>query len=424
MLGAQWGDEGKGKLVDALAQHYDVVARAQGGANAGHTIYDDTGAKWKLHLLPSGVLNPSAKCVVGNGVVVHVPSILEEIEGVEARGVDLKGRLFISDRAHALVEAHKAMDGAREEELAGEGKAIGTTRRGIGPAYATKAQRIGLRIADLFDPVALRAGLERLHRECSARFPSAELPSVDAEVERYASIAERIRPYVVDTVSLLHGMLSDGTTVLIEGANATMLDLDFGTYPYVTSSNPSAGGALVGLGIPPRKLGKLIAVVKAYTTRVGEGPYPTELHGALADALREKGAEYGTTTGRPRRVGWLDLPALRYADRVNAFDEVNLTKLDVLDDLETIEVCTGYRTPQGDVVDAVPASLEAYAAYEPVFETLPGWKTDISAVRVWDDLPENAKNYCSFVEKKLGVHVRWIGVGPGRDAIVLKPKEI
>ncbi|KAL6768109.1 hypothetical protein ACKKBF_B37840 [Auxenochlorella protothecoides x Auxenochlorella symbiontica] len=422
VLGMQWGDEGKGKLVDILAQKYEIVARAQGGANAGHTIYDTEGNKWKLHLLPSGILNPKAKCVIGNGVVVHLPSLLEEIEGMEARGVSVEGRLFISSRAHLLFDLHKEIDGRREEELAGTGKEIGTTRRGIGPAYASKAIRNGLRVGDLAHPDAFAAKLRALALDGQRRFADFDY-DVEAEIASYRAIAARIAPYVSDTVHALNEWADEGRSILVEGANATMLDLDFGTYPYVTSSNPSIGGVVVGLGLAPRRLGATIGVAKAYTTRVGAGPYPTEIHGELADTLREVGAEYGTTTGRPRRVGWLDMVALRYAVRINGLTHLNLTKLDVLDGLKEIRVGVGYRTPEGDL-PTVPADLETLERAEVVWETLPGWQQDISKARTWEDLPENAKKYVRFIESRLGVHVKWIGVGPGREAVVLKPLEL
>ncbi|KAK2080868.1 hypothetical protein QBZ16_000722 [Prototheca wickerhamii] len=423
VLGSQWGDEGKGKLVDILAQKYEIVARAQGGANAGHTIYDTEGNKWKLHLLPSGILNPKATCVVGNGVVVHLPSLLEEIEGMRARGVSVEGRLFISSRAHLLFDLHKEIDARREEELEGTGKQIGTTRRGIGPAYSSKAVRNGLRVGDLlsdFDSFASR--LRQLALDGQRRFARFDY-DVEAEIASYREIAEQVRPFVTDTVHALNSWAAEGRQILVEGANATMLDLDFGTYPYVTSSNPSIGGVLIGLGLAPRRLGAIVGVAKAYTTRVGAGPYPTEIFGDLAENLREVGAEYGTTTGRPRRVGWLDLVALRYATDINGFTQLNLTKLDVLDGLEEIKVGVAYRDgATGERLATVPADIETLARVEVEYETLPGWQQDISKVRTWDDLPENAKKYVQFIEDNVGVHCKWIGVGPGRDAVIIKPQ--
>lgn len=420
VLGTQWGDEGKGKLVDILAQQYEVVARAQGGANAGHTIYDSEGNKYKLHLIPSGILNPNATCVIGNGVVVHLPGLFDEIQGMKDKGIQVEGRLKISDRAHLLFDLHKEIDGQREAELAGTGKAIGTTKRGIGPAYASKATRNGLRVGDLKNLETFADKLRKLALDGSRRFQDFDY-DVEADIAKYKDMAAVVAPYVVDSVQLIHEWVAQGKRLLIEGANATMLDIDFGTYPYVTSSNPSIGGVLTGLGIAPTSLGAIIGVAKAYTTRVGAGPYPTELHGELADALREIGAEYGTTTGRPRRIGWLDMVALKYATVINGLTHLNITKLDVLSDLEEIKVGMRYKGPDGNYLPGFPADLELLDACEVEYVTLPGWKEDISKVRRWEDLPEAAKNYVQYIEDSLGVHCKWIGVGPGRDALVVKP---
>lgn len=420
VLGTQWGDEGKGKLVDILAQKYDIVARAQGGANAGHTIYDNDGNKYKLHLIPSGILNPNAICVVGNGVVVHLPGLFEEIRGLAARGVSAEGRLIISDRAHLLFDLHKEMDGLREAELSG--KAIGTTKRGIGPAYASKATRNGVRVGDLKDPQAFADKLRKLVLDGERRFSDFQY-DVEKEILFYKEMAETVAPYVGDTVYQLNEWADEGRKILIEGANATMLDIDFGTYPFVTSSNPSIGGVISGLGLAPSRLGAIIGVAKAYTTRVGAGPYPTEIHGNLAEELREVGGEYGTTTGRPRRIGWLDMVALRYASRINGLTHVNLTKLDVLSELDEVKVGVAYKLPSGDILKTVPSDLSLLESCEVVYETLPGWKEDISKVRNWDDLPLAAQKYVRYVEQSVGVHCKWIGVGPGRDAIVIKPLE-
>mmetsp|Transcript_33305 Transcript_33305/g.78984 ORF Transcript_33305/g.78984 Transcript_33305/m.78984 type:complete len:505 (+) Transcript_33305:84-1598(+) len=417
VLGTQWGDEGKGKLVDVLAQKYDVVARAQGGANAGHTIYDSDGKKYALHLIPSGILNRGAKCVVGNGVVVHVPALFEEIEELEASGVPVAGRLLISDRAHLLFDIHKEVDGAREAEL--EGKKIGTTKRGIGPAYAAKATRNGVRVGMLKHPGTFEAAFRKLADDNLKRFPSIEY-DVESEIENYKGYAERIKPFVSDTVEYVNQAYADGKRILVEGANATMLDVDFGTYPFVTSSNPSIGGVVSGLGLAPNKYDAVIGVAKAYTTRVGSGPYPTEIHGDLAEALREYGHEYGTTTGRPRRIGWLDIVALRFACSINGITHMNITKLDVLDKLPEIKIGVGYRI-DGQVVNSVPSCVEDLEKVEVVYETLPGWEQDISTARTWEELPENARRYVERVDELTGVKTVWIGVGPGRDAIVIQP---
>lgn len=420
MLGSQWGDEGKGKLVDILAQQYDIIARAQGGANAGHTIYDLEGNKYKLHLVPSGILNRDAQCVIGNGVVVHLPGLFEEIETLAGQGVTVDAsRLKLSDRAHLLFDLHKQLDSLREDELAG--KQIGTTKRGIGPAYSSKAIRNGIRAGDLRDPNAFAAKLRVLAKDGALRFEGFDY-DVEADIEAYKGIAEKVLPMITDTVDYINSSWEDGRRILIEGANATMLDLDFGTYPYVTSSNPSIGGLIAGLGIAPQKLQCVIGVVKAYTTRVGEGPYPTEVHGELAEELRVEGAEYGTTTGRPRRIGWLDIPALRYATRINGFTNLNLTKLDVLSKLATIRVAISY-TYEGKELPSVPSDLTTLSDVEVGYEELPGWQCDISSARSWDDLPPNAQKYIRRIEELVGVPCTWIGVGPGREAMVVQDSD-
>lgn len=417
VLGTQWGDEGKGKLVDILAQKYEIVARAQGGANAGHTIYDDNGTRYALHLVPSGILNKNSMNVVGNGVVIHLPTLFEEIETLTGQGVNIEGRLLISDRAHLLFDLHKEIDGLREAELAG--KQIGTTKRGIGPAYASKATRNGVRLVDLRDKEAFADKLRKLAMDGSQRFKDFQY-DVEADIEKFVDIAQQVLPYVGDTVAMINDAYDSGKRILVEGANATMLDLDFGTYPYVTSSNPSIGGIAIGLGLAPNKFEAIIGVVKAYTSRVGAGPFPTELSGEAADTLREVGKEYGTTTGRPRRVGWLDIPVVRYATRINGLTHINLTKLDCLDDLDTIKVGVEYYL-NGKVLPSLPADLSELEAAEVKYEELPGWKSDISKCRSWQDLPGNAKKYIARIEELVGVKCKWIGVGPGRDAIVVQP---
>ncbi|KAL3150710.1 hypothetical protein ABBQ32_000497 [Trebouxia sp. C0010 RCD-2024] len=417
VLGTQWGDEGKGKLVDILAEKYEIVARAQGGANAGHTIYDDKGTKYALHLVPSGILNKETMCVIGNGVVIHLPTLFEEIETLSSQGVEIEGRLLISDRAHLLFDLHKEIDGLREAEL--EGKQIGTTKRGIGPAYASKATRNGLRVVDLHDKAAFADKLRKLSMDGSKRFEGFQY-DVEADIEKFVAIAQQVLPYVGDSVSMINDAYDNGKRILIEGANATMLDLDFGTYPYVTSSNPSIGGVAVGLGLSPNKFEAIIGVAKAYTTRVGAGPYPTELFGKAADTLREVGREYGTTTGRPRRVGWLDIPALKYATRINGLTHINLTKLDCLDALDTIKLGVEYQI-DGQTLPSLPADLSILEAVNVKYEDIPGWKSDISKCRTWEDLPDNARKYIARIEELVGVKCKWIGVGPGRDAIVVQP---
>lgn len=420
VLGTQWGDEGKGKLVDILAQRYDVVARCQGGSNAGHTIYNSEGKKFALHLVPSGILNENAICVIGNGVVVHLPTFFDEVDGLESKGVNCKGRLLISDRAHLLFDLHQTVDGLREAEL--EGSMIGTTKRGIGPCYASKAIRNGLRVSDLRHMDTFRDKLANLFWDASSRFQSFDNDEklIDAELERYKAFAERLEPYVADTVQYVNEAYHQKKRVLVEGGQATMLDVDFGTYPYVTSSNPSAGGICTGLGIAPKVLGDIVGVVKAYSTRVGAGPYPTEIFGQLGESVRAAGYEYGTTTGRPRRCGWLDIVALKFSCQINGFSCLNMTKLDVLSSLPAVKLGVAYKAKDGRVLHSFPADLEVLGDVEVVYEELPGWQVDITSVRTYRDLPAAAKSYVERVESLIGLPIRFIGVGPGRDAMIVK----
>ena len=418
ILGTQWGDEGKGKLVDAMAQTFDVVARAQGGANAGHTIYDADGTKHALHLMPCGILNPKAKCIIGNGCVIHIPTVLEEIKKLKEKGVSADGRLFISDRAHVLLDLHKEVDGLREQELAD--KKIGTTKRGIGPCYSSKAIRNGIRVHDLLNFETFENKLNSLVMENTKRFGSDFVYDVEEELKLYKTFVAEMEPYISDSVEILYKEQKAKSRILIEGANATLLDIDFGTYPFVTSSNTTIGGVCSGLGIAPSNVSHVVGVAKAYTTRVGAGPYPTEIHGSLGDDIRAAGGEYGTTTGRPRRCGWLDIVALRYACVVNGFSFLNITKLDVLSELEEIKIAVEYRLPDGRSLNFFPADLDVLEKAEVVYETLPGWQSDISNIRKYEDLPQNAKLYIQRIEELLDIPVRWIGVGPGRDALITK----
>jgi adenylosuccinate synthase len=418
VLGTQWGDEGKGKLVDAMAQTFDVVARAQGGANAGHTIYSPDGTKHALHLMPCGILNPKAKCVIGNGCVVHLPTVLEEIETLKSKGVDADGRLFISDRAHVLLDLHKEVDGLREQELAD--KKIGTTKRGIGTCYSSKAIRNGIRVHDLLNFNTFEQKLKALVAENEKRFGKDFEYNVEQELKVYKGLIADMEPYVSDCVEILYDEQKAKSRILIEGANATMLDIDFGTYPFVTSSNTTIGGVCSGLGIAPSSVSQVVGVAKAYTTRVGGGPYPTEIFDSTGDQIRATGGEYGTTTGRPRRCGWLDIVALRYACMVNGFSLMNITKLDVLSELEEIKIAVEYRLPSGKSLKFFPANLDLLEDAEVVYETLPGWKSDISKVRKYEDLPTNAKQYIERIEKLIEIPIRWIGVGPERDALITK----
>ncbi|KAG5640559.1 hypothetical protein DXG03_008109 [Asterophora parasitica] len=412
VLGSQWGDEGKGKLVDVLAADADVCARCAGGNNAGHTIVVPVGTNgekktFAFHLLPSGL--------IGSGVVVHVPSFFEELEALEAQGLDCTERLFISDRAHLVFDFHQIVDGLKEVEL-GRGS-IGTTKKGIGPAYSGKASRSGLRVHHLFDPT-FPDKFRRLVEGRFKRYGHFEYDT-EGEIVRYKALADRLRPYVIDSVSYIHGALSSGKKVLVEGANALMLDLDFGTYPYVTSSSTAIGGVATGLGIPPKKIGKAIGVVKAYTTRVGGGPFATEQLNDTGVYLQEVGREWGVTTGRRRRCGWLDLVVLKYSNLINGYDSLNLTKLDILDGLAEIKVGVKYLVDGKELV-GFPADLDVLGKVEVEYVTLPGWNTPITAITKYEDLPENCRKYIEFIEAYIGVPIEWIGTGPGRDSMVIK----
>ncbi|KAL1359948.1 hypothetical protein HN51_005278 [Arachis hypogaea] len=420
VLGCQWGDEGKGKLVDILAQHFEVVARCQGGANAGHTIYNAEGKKFALHLVPSGILNEDTLCVIGNGVVVHLPGLFKEIDGLESSGVSCQGRILISDRAHLLFDFHQEVDGLREAELAKS--FIGTTKRGIGPCYASKANRNGIRVSDLRHMDTFPQKLDVLLSDAASRFKDFKYgpEMLKEEVEKYKRYAERLEPFIADTVHVMNDAITQKKKILVEGGQATMLDIDFGTYPFVTSSSPSAGGICTGLGIAPRVVGDLIGVVKAYTTRVGSGPFPTEILGPGGDLLRFAGQEFGTTTGRPRRCGWLDVVALKYSCQINGFSSLNLTKLDVLSDLDEIKLGVSYKHADGTPVKSFPSDLRLLEQLEVEYETLAGWKSDISKIRKYSDLPKVAQQYVERIEELVGVPIHYIGVGPGRDALIFK----
>jgi adenylosuccinate synthase len=417
IVGAQWGDEGKGKIVDTLAERADVVARYQGGNNAGHTLVlgDET---YKLRLVPSGILWPGTICVLGNGCVLDPEVLMEELDGLEARGLDLSG-LRISGNAHLIMPWHRIID-ADSELMLGRLQ-IGTTRRGIGPAYADKASRVGIRVQDLLDEKILRQKIQTalsvknvLLRKIYHQRP------IDKDVMTEATLryAERIRPYIADTSLIVNRALDERKMVLCEGAQATLLDLDHGTYPFVTSSNPIAGGACVGLGFGPTRVDTVLGVAKAYVTRVGAGGFPSEADEQGSALLREQGGEYGTVTGRERRCGWLDLVALRYAARLNGLTQLALTKLDVLSIFDSIPVCTQYRLPDGTVTDDFPGHQSDFHHAQPVYQQLPGWNTDISAVRELEQLPRAARDYLAFIERQVGVEVAIVGIGQRRDQII------
>jgi adenylosuccinate synthase len=417
VVGTQWGDEGKGKIVDLLAERADVVARYQGGNNAGHTLVlgDET---YKLRLVPSGVLWPGTLCVLGAGVVLDPEVLIEELDGLEERGLDLSG-IRISGNAHLIMPWHKIID-ADSELMLGRLQ-IGTTRRGIGPTYADKASRVGIRVQDLLDEKILRQKIQTalsvknvLLRKIYHQRPLDK----DVLTEQTLRYAERIRPFIADTSLIVNRALDDGQTVLCEGAQATLLDLDHGTYPFVTSSNPIAGGACVGLGIGPTRITAVLGVAKAYLTRVGAGGFPSEADEEGSARIREHGGEYGTVTGRERRCGWLDLVGLRFAARINGLTQLAVTKLDVLSIFDRIPVCVGYRLPDGTELDEFPAHQSDFHHAQPVYEELEGWNTDISGVRTFDALPAAARGYLEFIEQQVGVPVAIVGTGQRRDQII------
>lgn len=416
VLGAQWGDEGKGKLVDMLSQEYDVCARVAGGSNAGHTIVVDN-KKYKFHLLPSGILNNKASCVVGNGVVVHLPSFLNELDSLSSSGINHEGRVFISDRAHLVFDFHQEVDGRNEDRL-GRHK-IGTTKKGIGPAYASKISRNGLRVGDLQDWPHFEVRFKQLCEQQMRAHSGLEI-DIPAQLQYYKSIADRVATMTADTIQYTNQQFLDGKKILVEGANATMLDIDFGTYPYVTSSNPSVGSVLTGLGVSPQKLRSIYGTVKAYCTRVGEGPFPTELpmvEGGVGTHLSQVGAEYGTTTGRPRRCGWIDIPQMQYSALINGMTSLNLTKLDVLTGLPEVKIGKAYKY-KGQYLKGMPGSLGILSDVEVEYEVLPGWTEDISTIKKFSDLPLNCQRYVLRIQELIGVPIRWIGVGPNRLDVI------
>jgi adenylosuccinate synthase len=419
ILGVQWGDEGKGKLVDILSERFDIIARATGGANAGHSVYvkeNGETKKFVFHLIPSGILYPHVKCVIGNGVVIHTPTMFKELESLREQGYDVDSKVKISNRGAMLFDYHKIVDGMQEDSK-GE-KKVGTTKRGIGPCYADKISRRGLRFADLRDwekfEEKYRANLA-WHQKVYGFEHDAE-----AELAFYKENRDVLLSMIIDTALYLSKAMEAGKSILVEGANATLLDIDHGTYPFVTSSNPSIGGVFTGLGFGPRALtGELIGIVKAYMTRVGAGPFPTELHDELGEQIREAGGEYGSTTGRPRRCGWFDVPITKYSLMINGFDTVNLTKLDVLDMLDEIKIATTYKL-DGEVIETLPATLDELARVEVEYETMPGWKQSLQDVTEWDQLPENAKAYVLRLEELLGTKIKYIGVGMRRDQLITR----
>jgi adenylosuccinate synthase len=410
VIGAQWGDEGKGKIVDLLTPHFSIVARYQGGHNAGHTVYVG-GTRFVLHLIPSGILHPGVNCVIGNGVVVDPKALFDEIQTLATNGIEVGDRLRISDRAHVILPYHRDLD-LFSEARRGD-KSIGTTSRGIGPAYEDKIGRRGIRVGDLNHQAALA---DEVRRNVEARNHLIGDTSLDWKrvYEELLQFAARMRPWVCDASLYLARAIADGRSILFEGAQGTMLDIDHGTYPFVTSSNATAGGVCTGLGVGPRAVNRVLGVAKAYTTRVGGGPLPTELSGPLAEQLRESGQEYGASTGRPRRCGWYDAVVVRYAARINGLDALALTKLDVLDDLDEIRICTAYRCG-GEVLDELPADIEVLARCEPVYETMRGWKRPTRGARTLEQLPAEARAYVARLEETSHVRAALVSTGSDRD---------
>ncbi|HEV1287438.1 MAG TPA: adenylosuccinate synthase, partial [Bryobacteraceae bacterium] len=415
----QWGDEGKGKVVDLLAERFDIVARYQGGHNAGHTVFIGE-KKFVLKLIPSGILRPGVQAVIGNGVVIDLAALLEEIAGLESNGIDATAQLRISNRAHVIFPFHRLvekMSEARENRIP-----IGTTSRGIGPCYEDKTGRRGIRIADLYDPESFRDIYDTLVEDKKALAATFNLhDTIDyAEIRaQYEQYADKIRPMVCDTAALLNDAMAHGKRILFEGAQGTMLDIDHGTYPFVTSSSASAGGASIGTGVPPTKIEGIIGVSKAYNTRVGSGPFPTESNDATGDLLRREGNEFGAVTGRPRRCGWFDVPLLKYTAMVNGFDTLFIMKLDVLDILDEIPVCVGYRLHGQEVIE-MPATYRALEAIEPVYEMMPGWRTSTRGISRFDELPAEARSYLKFLEEKTGVEVGGVSTGPERTETIVR----
>lgn len=414
VIGAQWGDEGKGKVVDLLSSEIDYVARYQGGANAGHTICwgDQT---FVLHLVPSGIFHEGVSCVIGNGVVIDPVALMDEIDMIRELGYSVEGRLWISHRAHLIMPYHKRVEEARERSQ--DAGAIGTTGRGIGPAYVDKFARTGIRVVDLLDRDVLRKKLRESIDEKNAILRSIygeEGLDVEAIIEEYVEFDNLIDPYVTDTTQLLCDELRAGKHVLAEGAQGSLLDVDFGTYPFVTSSHPTVGGCCTGLGIPPTEIKRIIGIAKAYSTRVGNGPFPTELQDETGELLRKVGHEFGATTGRPRRCGWLDLVALRYTVLINGFTDFAVTKLDVLSGLEEIKVCVRYRI-DGKETDRFQGEPHVLERVEPIYESLPGWTEDVTGIERYDDLPDAARNYLQFIVRHTGVPISLISTGPKRE---------
>lgn len=417
IVGTQWGDEGKGKIVDYLANKAQYVVRSQGGSNAGHTVVVDN-VKYKLRLLPSGILHKDKVCIIGNGVVIEPKVFLSEIDGLIEKKVNMSN-LKISNRAHVLMPYHKILDELQEEDL-GENK-LGTTKNGIGPCYMDKASRLGIRIVDLMNKEVFAKKLKfnvELKNKLLKKLYNHEGINYEELLKEYLEYAERLRPYVADTTTILNKAIKEKKNILFEGAQATMLDLDHGTYPFVTSSYPAAGGACTGSGVGPRKIDNVIGVVKAYSTRVGEGPFPSELFDDVGQFIRDKGGEYGTVTGRARRCGWLDACVIKYASYINGLDSVAITRLDILDELEKLKICVAYKY-NGEILEDYPANLDILSKVEPVYEEFDGWKTSTTNIREYDKLPENAKKYLKRLSEVIDTEISIVSVGAGRDETII-----
>ncbi len=419
IIGAQWGDEGKGKLVDVLSENVDIVARYQGGANAGHTVYIDE-KKYILHLIPGGILRENTTCIIGNGVVFDPIAFFEELNFLKDNSISTQGRLFVSDRAHVIFPYHKLIDQLKEESL--NKKKIGTTGRGIGPAYVDKFNRSGIRIIDLFDRVLLKEkienNLEIINRDLKEIYKKSKVKSGEI-IKQINGYVEKLNPFVKNTSKYLYDSWKNGVSIILEGAQGCLLDVDFGSYPYVTSSNPTSGGAITGSGLPPQSLKNIIGVIKAYTTRVGGGPFPSEETGETGERLRKLGSEFGATTGRPRRCGWFDVVAANHAVRLNGFTEFALTKLDVLDEFEKIQVCTSYKLNR-EVIDDFPASVKILSSCNPVYETIDGWQSPTDHCRKFEDLPDKARLYIEYLEDIIQVPIKYISVGADRRQIIFR----
>ncbi len=416
ILGAQWGDEGKGKIVDLLSDNIDITARYQGGANAGHTIIYN-GNQYVLHLIPSGIFNDNVTCVIGNGVVFDPESFLKELDMLKGLGLDLKNRILISHNAHLIMPYHKVLDKIKENQT----EKIGTTGMGIGPAYVDKANRIGIKTIDLLDKKTLKEKIKKnlkyYNQVLTSVYNSNPLDEIKI-ILQYESYSSQLDDFITDTTLYLNNAIKSGKKIIAEGAQGALLDVDHGTYPYVTSSNPTVGGVCTGLGIPPTAISSIIGVVKAYCTRVGKGPFPTELNNELGDKLRKIGVEYGATTGRPRRCGWFDAFALKYSIMINGIQKLAVTKLDVLNDFDEIFICTSYEY-EGKTVKTFPTDLLSLSAITPVYEKFEGWKTDLSEIRKFEELPENAIKYLSAIEKYCGVGISIISVGSKREQTII-----